>query len=117
MTVVVNHIQRSEQLQVRTAKLPKHVLDGASSNFLDCFASNRQDRSLYTLERRRGVDHTTTFPLDAYDCKKNGNDTLYPGTIEIDDDAREEYWLEIRKQPENVHVKQIRSEVLGVERW
>ena len=43
-------------------------------------------------------------------CKKNGNDTLYPGTIEIDDDAREEYWQEIRKQPENVHVKQIRSE-------
>lgn len=42
-------------------------------------------------------------------CKQDGNDTLYPGTIEIDEDAREEYWLRIRKQPENIHVTQIRS--------
>jgi|LakMenE18May11ns_1017448.scaffolds.fasta_scaffold9935386_3 hypothetical protein len=43
-------------------------------------------------------------------CKKNGNDTLYPGIIEIDEDAREEYWLQIRNKPENVHLTKFRSE-------
>ncbi|MHB8901753.1 MAG: hypothetical protein ACYC6Y_23605 [Thermoguttaceae bacterium] len=43
-------------------------------------------------------------------CKKDGNDTLYPGIVEIDDDAREEYWTTIRKMPENVHVLRFRSE-------
>ncbi len=33
-------------------------------------------------------------------CKKAGGDRLYPGTIEIDADVREEYWVEIRKMPE-----------------
>ena len=28
--------------------------------------------------------------------KKNGQDTLYPDFIEIDEDVREEYWLTIR---------------------
>jgi hypothetical protein len=43
-------------------------------------------------------------------CKKKGDDTLYPGTIEIDEDVREEYWLKIREQPERVHESKIRSE-------
>jgi hypothetical protein len=43
-------------------------------------------------------------------CKKKGNDTLYPGIIEIDDDAREEYWIRIRGEPENVHLTRVRSE-------
>lgn len=42
-------------------------------------------------------------------CKRNGDDTLYGGLIEIDEDAREEYWTEIRKQPENAHLTQFRS--------
>jgi len=33
-------------------------------------------------------------------CKKNGRERLYSGTIEIDEDVREEYWCEIRKQAE-----------------
>jgi hypothetical protein len=39
--------------------------------------------------------------------KKNGQDRLYntPG-IEIDDDVREEYWRQIRNQPERVKEKQ-----------
>jgi len=40
---------------------------------------------------------------DAYwisGCKAKGRDRLYPGAIEIDDEVREEYWTEIRKQPE-----------------
>lgn len=32
--------------------------------------------------------------------KKDGNDRLSPGLIEIDDDVREEYWCEIRKMPD-----------------
>ena len=43
-------------------------------------------------------------------CKKAGGDTLYPGTIEVDEDAREEYWLTIRKLPERVHETSFRSE-------
>jgi hypothetical protein len=33
-------------------------------------------------------------------CKKNGGDRLYPGTIKIDEDVREEYWTEIRRLPD-----------------
>lgn len=42
--------------------------------------------------------------------KKKGDDTLYPGTIHIDDDVREEYWLTIRELPERVREKTFRSE-------
>jgi hypothetical protein len=37
--------------------------------------------------------------------KRNGGDALYGGStpIEIDEDVREEYWREIRRQPERVH--------------
>jgi hypothetical protein len=34
-------------------------------------------------------------------CKKNGLDRLYPGTVEIDEDVRKEYWSDIRQQPEH----------------
>ena len=33
--------------------------------------------------------------------KKNGQDRMYGGIVEIDDDAKEEYWTNIRKLPEN----------------
>ena len=42
-------------------------------------------------------------------CKRDGNDTLYPGVVEVDDDAREEYWTTIRRQPENKHLTRFRS--------
>ncbi len=38
--------------------------------------------------------------------KKRGGDTMYGGTIHIDDDARHEYWTEVRGQPECIHLKQ-----------
>jgi len=50
----------------------------------------------------------TTFWISG--CKKDGNDTLYPGIIEIDEDVREEYWLTIRELPENVNKTSFRSE-------
>ena len=41
-------------------------------------------------------------------CKKRGGDRLYSGTIEIDDDVREEYWTAIRNKPECKDQKTIR---------
>lgn len=37
-------------------------------------------------------------------CKKKGNDTLYSSNkpVEIDSDAREEYWTTIRNRPDLV---------------
>jgi hypothetical protein len=43
-------------------------------------------------------------------CKKKGDDTLYPGTVKIDEDVREEYWLTIRNRPDCVSMGLIRSE-------
>jgi hypothetical protein len=41
--------------------------------------------------------------------KKDGTDKLYGGVVEIDDDAREEYWVTIRKKPQSKHLKKYRS--------
>ncbi|HEY9282242.1 MAG TPA: hypothetical protein VIP46_02200 [Pyrinomonadaceae bacterium] len=41
--------------------------------------------------------------------KKNGEDKLYGGVVEIDEDAREEYWLNIRRLPECVNQRSYRS--------
>jgi hypothetical protein len=38
-------------------------------------------------------------------CKKKGGDRLYSGTVEIDEDVREEYWTEIRELPEHKDVR------------
>lgn len=40
-------------------------------------------------------------------CRKDGRDALYNTEVEIDDDALEEYWINIRKQPENKAVRRI----------
>jgi hypothetical protein len=42
-------------------------------------------------------------------CRKDGNDALYPATVEIDEDVREEYWTVIRQQPENKHLTKFKS--------
>lgn len=41
-------------------------------------------------------------------CKKRGGDRLYPGLIEIDEDAREEYWVQIRGLPDQKEERVIR---------
>lgn len=33
-------------------------------------------------------------------CKRNGEDRLYGGRVDVDDDVREEYWTQIRRSPE-----------------
>lgn len=40
--------------------------------------------------------------------KRKGGDTMYGGIIDIDDDARLEYWAKVRGQPECIHLKQTR---------
>ena len=41
--------------------------------------------------------------------KRNGMDRLYGGTVEIDDDARVEYWTTVRHAPELSDVTTYRS--------
>ena len=41
--------------------------------------------------------------------RKDGNDSLFPLIIEIDDDAREEYWMEIRQTSGNVEQTSYKS--------
>lgn len=40
--------------------------------------------------------------------KKNGEDKLYGGVVEIDEDARVEYWLKIRRLPDRVNQRSYR---------
>ena len=40
-------------------------------------------------------------------CRKDGRDALYNTTVEIDEDALEEYWVNIRKQPEKRSIRQM----------
>ena len=41
--------------------------------------------------------------------RKDGQDTLHPGLVEIDEDAREDYWREIRGLPSQVDEVAFRS--------
>jgi len=42
-------------------------------------------------------------------CRKDGCNALYSTEVEIDQDALEEYWLNIRKKPENLTVKKFKA--------
>jgi hypothetical protein len=42
-------------------------------------------------------------------CRKDGMDALYSTDVEIDDDVKEEYWLEVRDMPENKHISKFRA--------
>ncbi len=42
-------------------------------------------------------------------CRKDGGNALYSTIVEIDEDALEEYWVNIRKKPENLKVKKFRA--------
>lgn len=55
------------------------------------------------------IDKNSGASFWVSNCRKDGNDALHPGIIEIDPDAREEYWLKIRNLPENIHLTSFRS--------
>jgi len=42
-------------------------------------------------------------------CRKDGMDALYATDVTIDEDVREEYWREIREQPEMAGVDSFRA--------
>jgi hypothetical protein len=42
-------------------------------------------------------------------CRKDGRDALYSTDVEIDGDALEEYWVNIRKESEKKKIKQFRA--------
>ena len=54
------------------------------------------------LEEETGATYWISGP------KRRGGDRLYGGLVEIDEDARVEYWTKIRRQPESVDQKQTR---------
>jgi hypothetical protein len=41
-------------------------------------------------------------------CHKDGRDALYGTTAEVDEDALEEYWVNIRGMPEKIGVRKFR---------
>ncbi|MFN0019315.1 MAG: hypothetical protein ACKVP0_13710 [Pirellulaceae bacterium] len=43
-------------------------------------------------------------------CRKDGQDSLYPAIIQIDEDVREEYWRDVRQLPEQSKKSSFRSE-------
>ena len=55
------------------------------------------------------IDQETREPYWVSGPRKDGQDTLYPGLVEIDDDIREEYWRDVRALPENAHLASYRS--------
>lgn len=42
-------------------------------------------------------------------CGKDGRNALYSTEVKIDDDALEEYWVNIRKKPENIKIKKFKA--------
>ena len=42
-------------------------------------------------------------------CRKDGRNALYNTDVEIDHDALEEYWINIRKLPDQIQLKKFRA--------
>jgi hypothetical protein len=55
------------------------------------------------------IDSATNEEYWVSGPRKDGQDTLYPGLIEIDNDVRDEYWRSIRALPANVSLASFRS--------
>lgn len=55
------------------------------------------------------IDRATDEEYWVSGPRKDGQDTLYPGRVVIDEDVREEYWREVRGTPSNVDATSYRS--------
>lgn len=73
------------------------------------YYNNRKLQSLKGGYKANYFDVETGEEFWISGCKQKADDTLYPGTIEIEEDVREEYWREIRKLPQNAHLTNIRT--------
>jgi len=82
--------------------------------------SSKSGKSLYYRGRRFQTLSGQGFKSNYFDsetgehywisgCRKDGRDALYNTDVEIDDDVREEYWVEIREQPEKVSISSFRA--------
>jgi hypothetical protein len=72
-----------------------------------------RDRELHSLDgsgyKANYFDRETLERFWVSGPRRDGQDTLYPGLVEIDDDVREAYWREVRRCPELVDVRSFRS--------
>jgi hypothetical protein len=55
------------------------------------------------------LDAETAAPYWISGARKDGNDKLYGGAVEIDEDARVQYWTEVRGAPHLSHLSRYRS--------
>ena len=72
-----------------------------------------QDRQFQSLSGSGSKANYFDLETGAYfwisGCRKDGNDSLFPATIDVDEDVREEYWREIRQKPDRIADKTYRS--------
>jgi len=59
-------------------------------------------RRITTISQPR---QNTGFPA----ARQDGRDALYGTTVEIDEDAVEEYWVRIRKLPKNMGLRSFKA--------
>ncbi|GHU25622.1 hypothetical protein AGMMS50256_00510 [Betaproteobacteria bacterium] len=80
---------------------------------------SRSSRSFY-YDGRRFQKTKSGYKYNCFDVesgenywisgpKKNGQDKLYGGVVEIDENARVQYWTEIRNAPGQAHLTSYRS--------
>ena len=55
------------------------------------------------------IDHESQEEYWISGCKKDGSDALYSTIVEIDEDVREEYWVNIRNKPELKHTSSFKG--------
>ena len=81
---------------------------------------SKTGRTLYygdvTLQSLNGAGYKTThFDVETGEeywvsgPRRDGNDPLYPGVVEIDEDVREEYWRNVRGVPDHAHLTSFRA--------
>jgi hypothetical protein len=68
----------------------------------------------FVPQRNRGsganyADAQTGEPYWIAPCRKDGRDSLVPTVVQIDDEAREEYWNAVRGLPEQAEELTYRS--------
>lgn len=82
--------------------------------------SDRGKRINYRDQSFRSL-HGAGFKANFYDqntreyywisgCRKDGRDALYNTDVEVDEDALQEYWLNIRNKPENLKLRKFRAQ-------
>lgn len=72
-----------------------------------------QGHSHQTRSDRRLAGSTEYWPTSTEywvsGPRKDGQDTLYPGVVEIDEDVRVEYWRDVRGEPARIAETSYRS--------